>query len=241
MELLSQCAEVPEIVRASLHAAESGLKRVPYDEGFTRVLTTIFDLVDAFQEGEATDALRSKGFAIDRDAFLFEYAMSFGDRADKSLASLRSKSDLAEIAKNSFIEVMTREAMLGPHNIFTVSGPQVEEAIKSEFTGKGLQYTMHEFFVTFTNRYLSYYLSRELSNHVGVGKAFANIEVHTDFNTAFETYIRQTVRITDEFTPGWFHNARDEERLSQESVSRFAHVAFKKIRSEFRRGAVQSG
>jgi len=49
------------------------------------------------------------------------------------------------------------------------------------------------------------------------------------------------VRIANEFTPGWFGKARYENRLSHQDVSGFAHVAFKKIRSEFERGAEAHG
>jgi hypothetical protein len=96
---------------------------------------------------------------------------------------------------------------------------------------------MHEFYSGFVNKYLSYYLSRELPLHVGAGERFQNISEHKDFNSAFELYIRQSVRITKEFTPGWLGKAIYEKDLSHDSVSRYAHVAFKKIINEFKREA----
>ncbi len=100
---------------------------------------------------------------------------------------------------------------------------------------------MHEFFVNFTNQYLNYHLSREVANHIGISKAVTDIDGHTDFGKAFELYVRQTVRITDEFVPGWFGKARWEKRLSHGEVAKFSHVAFRKIRSEFGRGAQAHG
>jgi hypothetical protein len=95
---------------------------------------------------------------------------------------------------------------------------------------------MHEFYSAFTRRYLTYYLSRELPRHVGPGLPFQNTSEHEEFGRAFDLHVRQSVRIADEFTPGWFSKAQWEGNLTHESVSRYAFVAFKKIASEFRRG-----
>ena len=97
---------------------------------------------------------------------------------------------------------------------------------------------MHDFYAVFTRRYVSYYLSRELSNHVGSGKKFRDLKEHSDFYKALDHHIRQTVRISDDFTPGWFGKARFEKRVSHDDVKKYAFVAFKKIRSEFKRGMV---
>ena len=62
------------------------------------------------------------------------------------------------------------------------------------------------------------------------------IAEHKEFNSALGLYIRQAVKITDEFTPGWFGKAQYEKNLNYASISRYAHVAFKKIISEIRWG-----
>jgi len=240
IELLNHSANSSEIFDASLLAAKTGLERVPHDEGFTRTLTAIFELVDAFQSDNAGATLRAKGFALADDPTLLDYSISFKQRAESALSGLRSKSDLAEIAQNSFNETVIRGATPLLPGLFGASGADVEKALKTKLRGTQLRDSMHEFFVTFTRRYLDYHLSRELSNHVGVGRALASSDSHSEFNQAFDTYIRQTVRITDEFTPGWFGKARYEKRLSKETITKFAHVAFKKIQSEFERGAQPS-
>jgi len=100
---------------------------------------------------------------------------------------------------------------------------------------------MHEFYAVFTRRYLTYYLSRELSNHVGPNKLLRNIDEHESFNHALDVYIRQTVRITKEFSPDWLGKAIYERRLSHESVTRYAHVAFGKIIGEFKSDVEANG
>lgn len=241
IELLSARADVAEIAQASLHAAESGLLSAPRDEGFVRTLTTVFDFINAVQSKDVSATLRAKGFPLTDEPTLLDFSSAFARRVDALTFSLQSKTDLPEIAKHSFNQVLLQNTTPLLPSLFETGIEQVESALRTALKGRQLKETMHEFFATFTHKYLQYYLSREMSNHVGIGRALANTDDHTEFKRAFETYVRQTVRITDEFTPGWFGKARFEQRLSKQDVSRYAHVAFKKIRSEFHQGAEPNG
>ncbi len=241
IELLEQGRSVDELAQATYHAAQTGLFRVPHDAGFTQTLTVIFGFIDALQSKSPVTSLRQNGFVVPTDASLFDYVGSFKARAEDAAASVHARSDIAEIARDSFSQVLLNSAGSSLQTFFGVDSSDARQALRSNLKGKPLGSTMHEFFATFTQRYLNYYLGRELPYHVGTGKAFSSVDRHSEFNKAFDLYVRQTVRIADEFTPGWFGKARYEERLSHQDVSRFAHTAFKKIRSEFQRGAEADG
>jgi hypothetical protein len=236
IRLLQLGVSADELAQATYWAAYTGLSRIPDDEGFTQTLTTIFRFIDALQSKNPVSALRQCGFDISDNASLFDYIGSFKEKASNAASVIRAKSDISEIAQDSFVQVLVTRAGSGIETLFGFDSNNVKNILQSSLKGKPLENTMHEFFVSFTQRYLNYYLGRELPAHVGAGKTFLNIDIHSEFGRAFDLYIRQTVRITDEFTPGWFGKARYEGRLSDENVARFAHVAFKKIRSEFKRG-----
>ena len=65
---------------------------------------------------------------------------------------------------------------------------------------------------------------------------FANLDEHQGFNREFDLYCRQRVRVTDEFTAGWMGKAIYDKDTGADAVRRYAHVAFKKLASEFERG-----
>ena len=241
IELLDQGGSVEDLVQATYRAAQNGLNRIPNDVGFTQTLTAIFAFIDALQSKSPVTSLRENGFDVSKDASLFDYIGSFKSRAEEAAAAVHARSDIAEIARDSFSQVLLDSAGSSLQTFFGVDSIDARQALRSSIKGKPLGSTMHEFLATFTQRYLSYYLGRELPYHVGVGKAFSSVDRHSEFNKAFDLYVRQTVRIADEFTPGWFGKARYEGRLSHQDVSRFAHTAFKKIRGEFRRGAKADG
>lgn len=239
--LLNQGESVESVAEATFWAAHNGLKNVPLDAGFTQTLTTIFNFIDAVQAKDPFSMLRKKGFDVSPGASLFELIDSFQNQAARATAEVRARSDLSKIAQETFSQVLFNSTGASLQTLFGVESNQAEKAVQASLKGKELGHSMHEFFVGFTKRYLDYYLGRELPAHVGVGKAFKNIDQHSEFGRSFDLYIRQTIRISDEFTPGWFGRARYEGRLSHDDVARFAHVAFKKIRSELRRSAKSHG
>jgi len=233
--LLADGATAEELAHETYWAAYTGLGRVPQDIGFTETLTTIFGFIDALQSKSPDASLRTAGFSLPSSPSLFDYVNAFKEKATAAAAKARARSDIAEIAQDSFTKVLVNQTASASQTLFGFDPAQARQALQANLKSSMLGHTMHEFFASFTSHYLNYYLGRELPYHVGHGKAFANIKEHSDFSRAFDLHVRQTVRIADEFTPGWFGKARWEGRLSHKDVSQFAHIAFKKIRSEFRR------
>ncbi len=94
-----------------------------------------------------------------------------------------------------------------------------------------------DFFARLTRRYLDYFVSREISNHVGVDKALSSVDAHTAFNAALEQHCREASRIVQEFAGGWYSKARFEGTLTPAKARDFAWVAFHKIQTELRKRA----
>jgi hypothetical protein len=235
VRLLTEEGSVSEIAEASFTAAHEGLKRVPRDDGFTHVLTTIFQFIDSLRSKDSDATLREADFPVFRHDSVFDLIGSLRQKIDSDLGRKGMKSDVSEIAQNSFAETLFKRLSATTASLFETSLESARNSLRDHVSGNRFKGLMHDFFSTFTRRYLSYYLSRELSNHVGPGGRFPNIEEHKEFNRAFDLYVSQAIRIADEFTPGWFGKAAYERKLAHEDVSRFAHVAFKKITKEFTR------
>lgn len=233
IELLETGGDLAEIASQSLNAAVTGLAKVPYDPGFHTVLSNIFLFAEAARSGSIVEGLQLRGFAVANDASLFDLVGSLQSKNDYDLSILQVKSDASELAQNAFYETLLTST--DQPALFADSGPESQESLATEFRGDKFSRVMHEFYANFTKRYLSYYVSRELPRHVGVGKYFADVDSHRDFAEAFDLYVRQTVRIVDEFTPGWFAKASREGRVKPGEVVKYAHVAIKKLISELGR------
>jgi hypothetical protein len=241
IQLLEEGADVSDIADASFEAAQAGLAKIPKDSGFLIALTNIFHFIESAKSKNLTNALWEHGFPVPKDVTLLDLASSLRQKTDIDLIDNKAQSDVGEIAQNAFSEALFKNASADIPNFFEATAQSTHETLKTDLSGKRLTGILHEFYAVFTRRYLTYYLSRELSNHVGPGRLLGNINEHEAFNRAFDVYIRQTVKITKEFNPGWLSKAIHEQQLSRESVKRYAHGAFKKIIGEFNRDARADG
>jgi hypothetical protein len=112
----------------------------------------------------------------------------------------------------------------------------VQRAIGRLAGGDRFAALAREFFARLTQRILDYYLSRELSNHIGAGQRFADDRERSQFDQALDRHCREASRIVEEFAGGWYgKNVYQGDGLTPDDVRRFAPVAFTKIRAELRK------
>ncbi len=241
IDLLKKEADLPEITRASLHAMLTNFERIPKDAGFNLVLSNIFGFAAGARSGNFQEFLEESGIRLSHEAGPLDIVCGLQNKIDNDLGRQRSRSDPGEIAQNAFVETMLSTSSAAQSAMFDLGRDAAINQIGGALKGKEFAGFMHAFFTKFTSRYMKYYLSRELSNHVGPGKYFESIDRHREFNETLGTYISQVVRIADEFTPGWFSKANYEQNLNRESISRYSYIAFKKIISEFKRGETLDG
>jgi hypothetical protein len=54
------------------------------------------------------------------------------------------------------------------------------------------------------HRSLNYYLSRELSNHIGTGERFRDDPARSQFDNALDRHCREVSRIVESLASGWY-------------------------------------
>ena len=89
-----------------------------------------------------------------------------------------------------------------------------------------------DFFARLTQRYLDYYLSRTLSDHVGPERRLVSADDHVAFSAALEQHCREASRIVEAFAGGWFSKANFDGSLTPEKARSFVFVALRKISRE---------
>jgi len=231
--LLENDAEISELTDASFYASLTALKRVPSDRGFLGVLNQIVELATVSREKDIAGALNQAGFNSEAQASSIGFLSVIATQLTDKINQTYPRSDVGKIARDAFLEALTKQVLSKTGTLF--GGTENAKTLTVPFRGDRFKVLMHEFYAGFTSRYLSYYLSRELPHHVGSGKRFSNIDEHSEFNKQFDLYCRQTVRIVDEFTPGWIGKAIYKKEADSKAVGRYAYAAFKKLTEEFQR------
>ncbi len=235
ISLLEDGAELSVLADASFQAALGGLKRVPADSGFLATISSIVELAAAAREKDVAAALDKSGIDRDSQSSSFGLLSAIAQKLSDELSSVYPRSDAGKIAQDAFLDSLSKQIRTTTGGLFQETSSDARK-LTQPLRGNQFKALMHEFYSAFTSKYLSYHLSRELPNHVGGGQRFADMSQHAEFSRAFDLLCRQTVRISDEFTPGWVGKAAFERNISRASVKRYAHVAFKKITSEFQKG-----
>jgi hypothetical protein len=233
--LLADGAGVDAVAAASSDAAEASLAAMPTDPAFAEAFWLLTQIPLAARSVDFVSQLRRLGLRIGSEPGLFDVIAAFADVVDRSARAAGGHSDLGEMAQLAATEALTTLVGGDLPGLFGPTPDDVQLSIGKLATTDRFSALAREFFSRLTKRHLDYYLSRELSDHVGRDKRFDSIAEHGAFDAALDRHCREAARIIKEFAGGWYSKKNYEGDLTPDEAGRFAHVAFKKINSELRR------
>ena len=235
VSLIAGGADVEQIAAASADAAENGLERAS-DEG----LGTCVLAADANTAGRpAAQFLRTiVGTGPERPVrkpTLFEIVAAFSRavdghvRAANALTLGRWRSML--LPKLSLLwRAGSFRALFGP------TATDVQQALAKLGRSDQFSIVARDFFSRLTSRSLGYFLSRELSKHVGPERDLlrsATIAISTQHWTCIAERLRGSSKSFQ--ADGTVRRFNEKKQISQDDARKFAHVAFKKLRAELRK------
>jgi hypothetical protein len=229
-------AEVDAIAASAADAAEASLESASNDPAFLRAFWLLTQIPLAARGPAFADDLRRLSVHVANQPTLIDVLAAISGAVDRYAREQGGRTDLGEMAQMAAVESLT--ALVGPSlpSLFGPSPPEVQRAIGRLAGGDRFSVLAREFFARLTQRCLDYYLSRELSSHIGPGKRFADDSARAQFDDALNQHCRETCRIIEAFAGGWYgKSVYQGDGLTPEAIRQFAPVAFKKIRAELRK------
>ncbi len=234
--LIASGANVDRIAAASADAAEHALERASQDEGLVYAFWLLTQIPYAARQPNFSERLWELGLTVSSKPTLLEIIAAFTRAVDGHVRESGRRSDLGEIAQHAASETLASLAGRELPSLFGPTTTDVQQALAKLASSDRFSVVARDFFSRLTTRSLNYFLSRELSKHVGPDKRFAAVADHSDFNTALDQHCREASRIIKEFSGGWYGKRLQQEReVTQDAARKFAHVAFKKLRAELRK------
>jgi hypothetical protein len=225
---------VARIAAASSDAAEGALSRAANDPALIRAFWLLTQLPLAARGTDFTERLRELGLAVGGSPRLFEVIGAFSEAVDAHTRTFGERSDLGEMAQLAATESLSAIVGRSLPGLFGPTAEEVQRAIGRLATSAQFSDLARDFFARLTRRHLEYYLSRELSNHVGSGSRFGSIAEHSEFSADLDQQCREAARIVKEFSGDWFGKTNYEGGITPEKAAAFVSIARKKIRSELR-------
>src|SRR5262245_59623978 len=173
--------DVATVATSTSQAAQVGLDLAEEDEGLKHTFWLLSQVALAARQDDFQAALQDVGVLVPVEPSAFNMVAGITDAIDNHLRKTHSRTDIGEMAQMAAAEALTSTLSDKLTNLFGTSHIELVQAVRDCSTKAGFANLSHDFFARFTQRFLTYHLSRELAHHVGEGKRFASPTEHTEF------------------------------------------------------------
>jgi hypothetical protein len=233
--LISDDASAPQIASATWEAALKNINKASEDPSFTLAFYLVADLAHSAREFTTNEFLDKWQIARNTETPALDLITSYNSILDHQARIIGRRTDLGEIAQQAASETLTHLLSEKTSGLFETKSTDVHQVLHDLGTTKNFGQISQEFFSRFLQRTLTYFLSRELPNHVGPGRRFANLEEHDEFRKALSIHSRQTAKIMEEYAGKWYSKRIFEGNLTQDRVKTFIWRSLQKIKGEINR------
>ena len=136
-------------------------------------------------------------------------------------------------------ETLTEVIGSRTRSLFGTTSKDVQQAFAKLATAKQFSTFAKDFFARFTNKCMTYFLSRSLAHNIGEGQRFSTLSQQAEFTQALGTHSKEAARIVEEYSGGWFSKKNWETggAISRDDIAAFTGYAMTKLVSELKQGA----
>jgi hypothetical protein len=234
IDLITGGADAPQIAAAASVAAETTMIDAASDPAVCFACWLLAQIPMAAREQDFPIKLRALGVDVSDNPELTDVICGLMNAIDLHVGIGGSRSDYGEIAQLSAAEALFAMADREANVLFGAAVETMRKALGGLATEKQFAVLAREFFARLTRRHLNYFLSRELSNHVGSKRRFASVREHRAFEDALDLHCREATRIIKEYSGEWLSKHRFEGGIDLAKAGRFVSYATEKIRDELR-------
>ncbi len=239
IELIGCGASSAAVAAATLDAVEEDLSKAANDPGLKRAFWLLTQIPDAARSADFAAALRDLGLSVPDRPSAAALTAAFTEAIDRHLEVHKARTGPGELAQLAAAETLSGFLRDRASTLFGSTPDDVRAQLGKLATNVQFGHLARDFFARFTERYLTFYVSKELPQHLGAGKRFGSIEEQKAFSSALELHCQQASKIVESFAGGWYSKARFEKDLTELRTTRFLGYALKKIRLELERGAAE--
>ena len=229
--LVGAGAELPEIAAATLDASKRGLKGAARDRALVQSFWLFTQLPVCARQPDFVHELGKLGVSIATDPTVMELIGGFSDAVDSHVRRTGGRTDLGEMAQMGAAESLSRLLTERTENLFGSTPEDVRRELSRLGTPAAFSVLAREFFARLTERYLTYFLSRELSNQLG------SINANRQFREGLALHCKEASKILDKFAADWFSKANYQGGITRKKAAGFIGHALTKLSAELQQRA----
>jgi hypothetical protein len=198
VDLVAGGADIPQVASAAARAAHAFFAEAADSAGFVTATWLLAQLpLAARRDSEYLGGLQALGLDLKEAPGVLGLAGAFSDAVDSQTRREGDRTDAGDIARLAATETLTAALGQRTRSLFGTTAEDVRRELARVATVAQFGSLYRDFFARFTRRALTFFLSRELSNHVGGERRFADLAAHSAFNAALELHCREAARIVE--------------------------------------------
>lgn len=234
VSLLQGDAPLEEVAAATADAVRSVLAGADKDPLFLAVTTLLVELPLIARGPDYLSALEAMG--IDAPDSVPALLSGIADRIDDIAYRSGERTDLGEIAQFALLSALSAEFNRSLPGLFDPQPSEIRQALGRLSGGDRFAGFAREYFAQVVHRTFDYYLSRELSNHVGPNCRFGSDADRRAFDRALEAHAHQASRIVEAYAGGWYgKTVWQGDGPTPDKIRKFTSYSLTKLRSELAR------
>lgn len=233
--LSSQDASFSELVSSTSKASKDILTASYNLEGLSHCFWLFTNIAQASRKGDFIKSLNSLGIAVaENDSGLKILKKIYDSASDEINNKTQTKNTiLNQIALESFKSAIHSTITRESNSLFGCTLETIQQAFKKYSTSTQVGYLGKELFGQYINKAFSYTLEKELANSIGADNKFRNSADIQEFNKRLTTYCRETSKIVEQYSGGWYGKHGFIGDLKDKEKARgFTNYAVTKLLSE---------
>jgi hypothetical protein len=224
-------ASTADVAAATLKASKSGLAQAGRDPALVYSFWLLTQLPLCARSQNFESRLRSLGLEVPNQPGLFDLVGSLSEAVDRRIQKVGGRTDLGEMAQMGAIESLSSILSERSPSLFGTTPIDVRLELGRLATVANFSYLARDFFARLSERYLTYFISKQASNR------FSTIHESRAFREGLRLHCRQAAKIVERFAGEWFSKHNFQGGISEKKAGNFVAYAMKKLRDEFQKGA----
>lgn len=221
-------------------AADQRLKELGADPSLGYCFWLLTRIAWASRKPDFQQTLSGLGIDVDSQTPVLAFISRLTEHIHAEVAHNTASGHFAELSSLALRRALSETVAQSAGTLFGTTVDSLQMAFRAYSRPDEFGRLSHKFFADFFARTLSSLVDRELSHHVGHGKSFESSTNSAAFIEALDLHARESARIMETFAADWYakHNWEAKGEVSMAEAQGFVAVALRKLRSEFKLGAV---
>jgi len=229
--LVGAGADTADIAAATLEASKLGLEDAARDPALLHSFWLLTQLPLCARKGDFVAELAKIGVSITGEATLMELVGGLSDAVDAHVYRVGGRTDLGEMAQMGATETLSSVLGQRTTSLFETTPEDVHRELARLGTPVNFSVVARDFFARVTERYLTYFLSKELSNTLN------SVDANRQFREALSLHCKQASKIVEQFAAEWFSKANYQGGITPRKAAGFISHAMTKLGAELQKGA----